>query len=232
LKLAIIADIHGNADALEAVLDKVDQNNVDQVIIAGDLVGYYFEPERVLKLLEPWPTLVVRGNHEEYLSRARTDKKFLESLTSRYGPGIKIALEQLSIDKLDFLTSLPHPISINIEGSQFLICHGSPWDLNQYIYPDANLSLFDQCANGREDYIVLGHTHYSLLQTVEKTKIINPGSVGQPRNNQPGAHWVLLDMDNKSCSFHIESYDINGLVELCKKKAPNHPYLWEVLSRK
>ena len=63
-------------------------------------------------------------------------------------------------------------------------------------------------------------------------KIINPGSVGQPRNGQPGAHWVLLDTVTMATEHRVEKYDIESVVQQCKEYAPNHPYLYEVLRRK
>jgi len=67
MKIGILANIHANHLALEAVLNRSKKEGVELLLIAGDLVGYYFEPLKVIQLLDPWDKVVIRGNHEEYL---------------------------------------------------------------------------------------------------------------------------------------------------------------------
>jgi len=231
LKIAILADIHGNATALQTVLQQAKRKGVEQLYIAGDLMGYYFEPLKVLELLNSWSSFIVRGNHEDYLEKARTNNVFLQECTKRYGPGLEIALEQLNDAQLDTLASLPHPLHTTIENLSFLLCHGAPWNVDQYIYPDAESELFEKCAMGKYDFIILGHTHYPMKKIVGNTQIINPGSIGQPRNRQPGAHWILFDTQHSSYEFCCEQYDATDLLRACRQIAPDHLYLEEVLTR-
>ena len=95
MKLAIIADIHSNADALEAVLEAAFAEDIDALLVAGDLIGYYFEPAKVLRLLKSWPRqlFIVRGNHEDQLGLAKKSKSFLSSVSNLYIPGLSIALQ-------------------------------------------------------------------------------------------------------------------------------------------
>lgn len=232
MKLALLGDIHGNAAALQSVLAAVTLSGVESLLITGDLVGYYFAPQDVLELLQPWHRYVVRGNHEDMLCAAQNDRKFLAQVDARYGTGVRIALEQLNGQQLDELCSLPHPLKIEIDGCRMQLCHGAPWDNDCYIYPDAQSALMERCAVQDFDMVVLGHTHYPMRRLIGNTLVVNPGSVGQPRNRQPGAHWALFDTATRSLEFHCEQYDVSGLVQECRQRHPELPYLAEVLTRK
>lgn len=231
MKLALLGDIHGNHSALQSVLAAASASGVESLLLTGDLVGYYFEPLKVLELLQPWNRHVVRGNHEDMLIAARSDSAFLARVDARYGTGLRTAIEQLSEKQLDELCGLPHPLDLVIDGCRILLCHGSPWNNDQYIYPDAQPELLSRCAVQEFDLVVLGHTHYPMQQEIGTTVVVNPGSVGQPRNRQPGAHWALFDTSTRSLEFHHEQYDSSGLVQECQQHHPELPYLAEVLIR-
>ena len=232
MKLALLGDIHGNADALRAVLVSAQSMEVEHLLVTGDLVGYYFSPRDVLELLAPWSRYVVRGNHEDMLASARIDREVADSIYKRYGSGIQLALEQLTPKQVDELCNLPHPLALNMDGCRILLCHGAPWEVDQYIYPNASPELMGRCREPDVDFIVLGHTHYPMVKEVGSAKIINPGSVGQPRNRQPGAHWTFLDTESRQIEFKVEQYDKAQLINECKRRHPELPYLAEVLERK
>jgi putative phosphoesterase len=174
---------------------------------------------------------MVRGNHEDMLKIARTDPVFLAQVDARYGTGLRIAIEQLSEQQLDELCSLPHPLELSIDSCRILLCHGAPWDNDQYVYPDAQSALLERCAKQEFDLVVLGHTHYPMRHQVGKTLVVNPGSVGQPRNRHPGAHWAIFDAIDRSLQFHQEAYDSSVLVRECQHRHPELPYLADVLIR-
>jgi len=231
LKLALLGDVHGNADALSAVLTAAEEMGVEYLLVTGDLVGYYFSPVKVLELLEPWSRHVVRGNHEDMLAASRADRAMLELIKNRYGSGVQLALEQLSEGQLNELCSLPHPLQLDVDGCRILLCHGAPWDVDQYVYPDATPNLLQRCIEPGFDFVVLGHTHYPMIRKMVDAQIINPGSVGQPRNRQPGAHWALLDTENRRLEFRVEQYDKAPLIRECRLRHPELPYLAEILER-
>ena len=231
MKIALLGDIHGNDAALRSVLKAALAANVDRLLITGDLVGYYFAPLQVLQLLNDWDRDIVRGNHEEMLAAARSDCAFLAKVDSRYGSGLRIAIEQLSTEQLNELCTLPHPLELEINGVRIILCHGAPWDLNQYIYPNTESDLIARCAIKKYDLVVMGHTHYPMLKNIGKTILVNPGSVGQPRNRQPGASWALFDTVNRLITFRTESYDATDLINECNMRHPELPYLSEVLNR-
>ena len=231
MKVCILGDIHGNYRALEAVLLSASKANVDKLLVTGDLVGYYFAPRRVIDLLGDWDCDFVRGNHEVMLANSRFDPVYLAMTELRYGSGIRIAIEQLDTKQLDKLCALPHPLELEIDGIRILLSHGSPWDINHYIYPDADSETFMRCTLGNYDLIVMGHTHYPMLKEVGKIFLVNPGSVGQTRNRQLGAYWALLDTESRKIELRRESYDSSELIRECQLRHPELPYLWEVLQR-
>lgn len=233
MKIAILSDIHANAAALRSVLASVRKQKADALLIAGDLVGYYFESQSVLQLIQSFakPVYIVRGNHEEMLLRAYQCTKELKKLTLKYGPGIQTTLEQLSNSDILLLTRLPHPLRINDFPCSILLCHGSPTAIDQYVYPDGCVQEVVQSLHQIPDVLIMGHTHYPFVKQVDSCLVINPGSVGQPRNRFPGAHWALLDTTTMNVEAFIEPYDASDLIEECFNSAPDFPYLSEVLIR-
>ena len=233
MKLAVVADIHANATAFMRVLDAATKAEVDGLIIAGDIVGYYFEPLLVLHLIQQFhkPIFTVRGNHEDMLLRASVSSKELEDITRRYGPGIKMALSELTNTQINHLCNLPHPLEINNFGCSILVSHGFPTAIDMYVYPDYPLHEELSKLESIPDVLIMGHTHHPFIKYSANCLIINPGSVGQPRNRIPGAHWTLLDTISMSAEALIEPYDPTDLINSCLKYAPDFPYLREVLLR-
>jgi putative phosphoesterase len=231
MRIGLVGDIHGNDAALQSVLEAAAASKVDRLLVTGDLVGYYFAPLRVLELLSGWKFDVVRGNHEEMLSRARNDTAYLATVEARYGSGVRVAIDQLSSMQLDTLCSMPHPLEIEIDGSRILLSHGTPWDLDQYIYPDADQEMLSGCLPKNYDLVVMGHTHYPMVNRIGNTAVVNPGSVGQPRDRKPGACWALFDTKDHTIELRRENYDSSSLVRECQLRHPELPYLSEVLQR-
>lgn len=232
MKLALLADIHGNHLALQAALRAASAAGAETLLVSGDLVGYYFEPLRVWEMLHKWDHHLVRGNHEEMLARAVSNPDFLAHVDARYGTGLRCAIEQLGAARLTMFGELSNVRDLQIGDSRILLCHGSPWDTDQYVYPNAPVALLERCAEQKFDLVLLGHTHYPMKHQVGRTLLVNPGSVGQPRNGVQGAHWALYDTDTHTVDFHVEPYDMTALISECQRRHPDLPYLSEVLLRK
>lgn len=233
MKLGLLGDIHANHLALSAVLSAATRQGVECLLITGDIVGYYFFPREVLTFLEPWSKFMVRGNHEDMLHRSMTDVGELASITLRYGSGIQLALDQLSEKECEKLTELPHPLALTLGGRNILLCHGAPTDINKYIYPNSDLTAIKNHVTESTDLVVLGHTHYPMLrQLSDTTRLVNPGSVGQPRNGCTGACWASYDTENNKVTLHCEDYDHSQVQNEARIRHPELPYLAEVLSRK
>lgn len=231
MKIGILGDIHGNECALSAVLDSASAAGVDQWLNTGDMVGYYFAPGRVMEMLRQLNCRSVRGNHEDMLCRSRDDPDYLLAVEAKYGSGVRVALEQLSVQQLDEACGLPHPLSLVIDGVRILLSHGAPWNVDQYVYPDSAPDLIERCIPQGFDLVVTGHTHYPMVKTIGNAVLVNPGSVGQPRNRKPGAHWAVFDTSDRGVVFHRTPYECSSLVLECRKRHPELPYLADVLER-
>ncbi len=231
MKLALLGDIHGNHLALRAVLAAAKLEGVERLLITGDFIGYYFWPSQVLDMLSGWDLVAVRGNHEDMLIQAYRRPELLLDIEQRYGSGLSVALDSLSAAQLDWLMKLPHPQSIAIGDCKILLCHGAPWDVDQYIYPDSDSELFERCDKLVHDWVVTGHTHYPLIRQLDKTMFVNPGSVGQPRDRVPGAAWALLDSETGQVELKREPYDIHSVANEARQIHPKLNYLSEVLLR-
>jgi putative phosphoesterase len=232
VKLALLSDIHGNHYALKAVLNAVRHKNIDTLMIAGDFVGYYFWPVEVFKLLKSWHIVAVRGNHDRMLEDAANDQKYLLKMCKKYGTGLSIALDHLDEKMVEWLTHLPDSLEYKTKGGTILLCHGSPWDGDEYVYPDSESESLNRYASLDVKWVVQGHTHYPMYQRIDGVTLINPGSVGQPRNRQPGAQWALLDTDLQKVEYFCEQYNVIEVVKESKKRHPEIPYLANILERK
>lgn len=235
MKVLVLSDIHGNATALEAVLSAAARAGAERIVNAGDLIGYYTQPARVLSLLADWPMDCVRGNHEDMLRRARHDRAFLDACTARYGHGLAQALSDLHPDQIDWLCDLPGSLRLDLGGLHLSLAHGLPQDTDAYLYPDADedrLSSAEASCAADEKLLILGHTHYQHLWNRPTRRILNPGSVGQPRDRRPGAAWALLDTATGAIDLRREAYDSITVVEEARRLDPGLPYLWTVLERR
>lgn len=233
MRIGLLADIHANARALRVVLAAASRLHVDTLLVAGDLVGYYFEPRVALQLLKTWRKYMVRGNHEEMLMRSLGNAEYLAEVTSKYGSGIEVAIDELSSLDRDLLCNLPRSLSLEFDSRKIFLCHGSPHDIDSYIYPDSSLSSMEDGMLAEMDLIVAGHTHYPMLrETSSGSLVVNPGSVGQPRNRAPGAQWALYDTATGAVSLFCEDYDYTIVQAEAKARHPALPYLSEVLGRR
>lgn len=231
MKIAVLSDIHGNIIALEAVLREMNGLNVERIFVLGDVVGYYYHPDEVLRLLEHFKTTYIRGNHERMLKEAREHQEAGRKIEEKYGHGISAALKLLSHEDLDMLTELPDTATILQDGVRFFLCHGSPWSNDEYVYPDAPPAVLEKCAAIDVDFVLMGHTHYPFVRRGSGATVLNPGSVGQPRDHGNMASWAIVDTANKDIVFKRTVFDIVSLIEEAQKIDPSVPYLREVLQR-
>lgn len=232
MRVAILSDIHGNAVALETVLKEIKLLDIEYLFILGDIVGYYYHADKVMDLLEEWPKkVIIQGNHEVLLKNAIECPDVANKIRARYGSGIEIAQRTLTSDQIKMITTLPFVKKFQINSLQFLLSHGSPWDLNTYIYPDSELEILEKCMIPGIDYVFLGHTHYPFIFQRDGISVVNVGSVGQARDWGGVASWVVLDTVNRVLVFKKTPYNMADLVAEVKEIDPHCSYLWEVLLR-
>lgn len=232
-RVAVLGDIHGNIVALDAVLEDIKKESVNQLLNTGDLVGYYYHADQVLHALKDWQCELVQGNHDAMLGEIGVwSDEMKKDYRQKYGTALEhAARELLTGEEVAYLARLPYRKELFIAGRHILLCHGSPWDCDAYIYPDAPDEVLARCAEGGFNVVVMGHTHYPMIKQYRSTLILNPGSVGQPRNKQTAASWAILDLDNLDVHLRYVAYDVDQVIAEAHQKDPEVLYLAEVLTR-
>ena len=229
MKVALLSDIHANEVALSATLQAARSEGAEQLVCCGDFVGYYHAPDAMLALLDCWQWQGIRGNHEDMLE-CWLGGKDREAIHARYGSGIAIAA-RMPESAHTRLLSLPQRRDIEIDGRKVLLCHGSAWDPDHYVYPTAPLEERQRMASGGQDLVVYGHSHYPVIWRIENTMVVNPGSVGQPRDRKSGSCWALWDTRNMEVTLQRTSFDTHVVADRARRIDPHLPYLADVLTR-
>lgn len=217
MRIALISDIHSNAPALLSVLSDIDNRRVDSIFCAGDLVGYYAFPNKVVSEVKANEMECVRGNHDEAV---------ITETPSDFNIRAKRAADwtrrNLSEQGHQFLRGLKSEYRERLDGVDVYMTHGSPVDpINEYVHQeDVTESLLQRWFETPPDVVVLGHTHTPMLVTVGGTSVVNPGSVGQPRDGNPDASYAVFDTDDVSIEFFRVPYDIDETAFETQKELP------------
>ncbi|ADB62608.1 phosphodiesterase, MJ0936 family [Haloterrigena turkmenica DSM 5511] len=201
MKVGLISDVHSNRVALEAVLE--DMPAVDELLCAGDVVGYNPWPAECVDELRERDVPTVMGNHDAAVAG---DAPFRFNGMAR--AGVEHARNRLDDDQLAWLESLPAE-RLECDGRVKLV-HGHPDDpdrYTRYTYPDE----FSPRLLGDEDVLVLGHTHVQGVEKFAEGIVVNPGSVGQPRDGDPRAGYAVVDLDALTVETHRLEYDIEAV---------------------
>lgn len=231
MRVLILSDIHANLEALEACLDAAPE--YDQVYNLGDIVGYGANPNEVTTRSRELGSIFVRGNHDKACSGV-TD---LSDFNPVAGLAALWTREKLTEDHLQFLRELPHGPIWPLENVQLV--HGSPRDEDEYVLmPSDAYAILSEAA---VPLTFFGHTHVQRCLLLEDTGqgqsfapdyksakgkqiarleiksgatyLVNPGSVGQPRDNDPRAAFLLYDTDAKVITFYRVPYNIERAQE-------------------
>lgn len=222
-RMAVIADIHANAPALKAVLKFLKQNNIEDILVLGDIVGYGPHPNECVELLRHQEGLqVICGNHD-YAAYTKDENKNA-GITSHAGWALSWTREKISPESAKWLAQLP----LYIDDSNWLAVHGAPIDehyFNAYVYQMSYSSNLDALTQRDIPICFHGHTHIQKIyyrykgEDFESSKelisiaehqhsLICPGSVGQPRCGTPGAELAIVDFSDHTVHFHRLEYDI------------------------
>jgi len=206
MRVGLLSDIHGNRIALEAVFaDLSDRESdsdggVDLLACAGDVVGYNPWPADCVELLRERDVPTVMGNHDRAVV-AETGFRFNKLAQA----GVELAQTRLETPHREWLESLPDERLV-ADGAIKLV-HGHPDDPDRYTYPEA----FSPRLLGKEDVLVLGHTHVQHVERYAEGIVVNPGSVGQPRDGDPRAAYAVVDLETMSVDCRRVAYDIEAV---------------------
>jgi putative phosphoesterase len=200
MRVGLISDIHGNRVALDAV--RSDMPAVDTLVCAGDVVGYNPWPGECVEAVRERSIPTVMGNHDRAVAG---DDSF--SFNSQAGAGVRHARETLGQGQIEWLRTLPDERLVC--NGRVKLVHGHPDDPDRYTFP----TDFGPELLGAEDVLVLGHTHLQHHEVYEEGIVVNPGSVGQPRDGDPRAAYAVLDLDAMTVEERRTQYDIDRVVD-------------------
>lgn len=231
MKIAIISDIHGNHYALQKVLDFARKEKVEKLLVLGDVCGYYYHPEKVLSLIDEWDYKFIRGNHERLLFQLVKGEIDGDYVRKRYGSGHRFALEKLSGEQIKKIVEAPDQLLVKFDNTSILMCHGSPLDKDQYLYPDTEIKVLEQCSNEDVDLILVGHSHHPFIFYGKLSTLINVGSVGQSRSIGGVASWLIINTVNKTFEVKSTPYCTDNLVSETALFDPEIQYLRDILRR-
>lgn len=195
MHIIALSDIHSNLPALEAVID--DMPEADAMVCAGDVIGYYTWPRACVEFVMERSIPTVMGNHDRELVR---DTPFRFHGSAR--AGIEFARAELGDRHREWLASLPDD-RVEFDGLVRIV-HGHPRNPDRYTYPEeVTPEIFDD-----EPILVLGHTHVQFHRRFDEGLVVNPGSVGQPRDGDPRASYAVIDTESMTVEEHRVEYDI------------------------
>ncbi len=224
MKIAVISDIHGNLEAFNAVMDDIGNREIDDIICLGDIIGYGPDPEAVVRRIRDLKIKTIMGNHELGLF----DEKERRMFNATALKGVAITESLLSRESMDFLQRLPD----NRIDHGCCFVHGfPPDDNNTYLFQKSNKALSKVFQTLDQDLVFVGHTHeleidawdgkrverWSLAQEevdLDREKyIINAGSVGQPRDGDNRAKYIIWDQEKRIITVRFVAYDIKSTAD-------------------
>ena len=215
--VAIISDIHANLSAFRAVLTDIHKHKVSRIYCLGDLVGYYTEPVPTIHLALARCEVVIKGNQDQAAALGDIPMHYRKDSQ----PSIELTTQGLTVNERKILHGLPLMYTLYLDNHRAMMIHGGPeYPLDQYIYPEDEediQSTFDFMELIEIDVLFLGHTHISFLKQQDSRIILNPGSVGQPRDGGNRASYVLFDMESFNTKFIRVAYDLTQTIAGIKK---------------
>lgn len=227
MKIAVISDIHGNMEAVNAVMEDISKKGCDKVFVLGDYAMAGPEPSSAAgffwtKRFDANYTLI-QGNTD--LMIADYSDELYETLKEKapvMAEALKNDVAVLNDDEKKFLKSLPEQIEKEFEGVKFLLVHGSPRKNNEDILPDTPLSEVEKMLKYvSADVVLCGHTHIPCgFQTKHKKTVVNVGSIGRPFTKEPKACYLIIDVAHGRCVFEHQfiNYDRKTASEKLRKR--------------
>jgi diadenosine tetraphosphatase ApaH/serine/threonine PP2A family protein phosphatase len=220
----VISDIHANLQALETVLEQGRGLSYDKMLVLGDLVGYGADPNKVVeRIRDIKPDALIRGNHDKVGSGIESPEGFNAVARS----AIRWTYDALTPDNREWLAALPAgPIVVD---ETIEICHGTPFDEDAYVFDD--LDALRALHASQRRLCLFGHTHVQVGYALESEQfvltsaderrpltiplangsrhLVNPGSVGQPRDGDARAGYALVDTDKQEVTIYRAEYPIS-----------------------
>jgi predicted phosphodiesterase len=232
MRILVLSDIHANATALNAALESVE-GRWDLSVCLGDVVGYGPDPNEVTARLRELGTITIRGNHDKAVTGIMD--------TEDFNPVAKAAVQwsrtELTPEHLEWLSSLPHG---PLETNGVVLVHGAFQDEDEYVFTPSQ--ALDGLLDSTATVTFFGHTHHQggfsyrqdqlgVLQVhprmidssavlklePDERYLLNPGSIGQPRDSDPRAAFAIADLEHQLVEFWRAAYDVTAVQERMRK---------------
>ncbi len=203
MRIAVLSDLHGNAQALEAVMGDVVEQQCEHVFCLGDIALAGPQPKIVVDYVmsQDASWTVIQGNTDKMIAQYGPDvMDFLEAQYPVMANAIADDVMVLSEDHRAYLSQLPPMLSLDVEGCSVLLVHGSPRANNEDILPNMPLEVVEEIIAGTQEKLILcGHTHVPCgYQTNGGQTVVNVGSVGRPMTHEPKACYAIIDFSQGS----------------------------------
>ena len=239
MRVGLIADIHGNYIALDAVLAELSRLNVEELICLGDVAALGPQPAEEIARLRALDCPVVMGNTDAWLLSAPSiSADAIDRAITQW------CVAQLSADDRAYVAAFPPIMERPLGRGRDLLCfHGSPRSFDQTIIATTPDDDLDVMLDGYDAAIMAGgHTHIPMLRRHRDRRIVNPGSVGLPgvgsvrpyNRDVHWAEWAVLDVDDDQTriTFHRTSLDVETMIEMAYKSGMPEPAWWASLWRR
>ncbi|MCK5128619.1 MAG: metallophosphoesterase family protein [Clostridiales bacterium] len=228
--IAVISDIHSNFVALKAVFEELSNIDIDDIVIAGDIIGGFLQPNQTVELVQKANAKVIHGNREDYL---RYYNDGTHNNWDQYYQMLPVVWmhRKLTKNNMNYLFDLPNQITFDVNDTKFRVVHGSFRKTNELIYKHETKKIEKVLANVEEDILICGHCHQQWHARANDTLIVNPGSVGISYIKGGYAPYSLLVF--KDGRWYVEEktvkYDPNKIREAFRKADIDNYSPWEMM---
>ncbi|WP_080875136.1 metallophosphoesterase family protein [Oceanobacillus timonensis] len=234
MRLAFVSDIHGNAEALDAVLQDIKGRNIDKTYILGDLCFRGPEPKRALDLVRETNTEVIKGNADEWVVRGIRTGEVPDEAYSIMNKECDWSYAKLAEEDLDYLKNLPEELNLAFGKVSIHAFHATPESLFEVVQPTESDEVLSEKLMAREaDIHIYAHIHKSYIRYIDGKCLINTGSVGLPFYRLNMASYAIVDIKENSyeCSIVRVKYNTEKVIEqLNSFDYPNTEFIANVLT--
>ncbi len=212
-KVAVLSDVHGNLQAVQAIFEDAEKIGISQFLNAGDFIGFGANPNEVIEFLQSKNVFSVMGNFDlEVIEKAKGESKEKKI-------AVQFADNQVTNTCKGYLSTLPKVLRLKIAGKSVLVTHGSPDSINEHLYSDTSEEKLKKIAEeAKADFIITGHSHEQYKRDINGVIFLNPGSVGRPSDGNPQTAYAIVKFNPFSVALKRLNYDVEAAADSMREK--------------
>ncbi len=219
VKIGVIADIHANLNALEAVFEDAKRRGITVFLNAGDLIGFGAFPNEVVEALYSKNALSVIGNLDLEILDKNKKGKGIQKFS------IEFARKELKKSYETYLRALPFKLELEVAHKKLLMIHGPPNAVDEHLFDDTPIERFQEIAKtANADIFIFGHSHDQFTKEVDGVLFINPGSVGRPGDGNPQAAYAEITTNPFSVELIRVNYDVEAAADGLRRRGASESY--------